>query len=38
MLPLTAPDIWKQLETPYGAPEEVPALIEEFNGVSGPLA
>lgn len=30
MLPLTAPDIWKQLETPYGAPEEIPALIEEL--------
>lgn len=30
MLPLTAPDIWEQLETPYGAPEEIPALIEEL--------
>jgi hypothetical protein len=30
MLPLTAPDTWKQLETPYGISEEIPALIEEL--------
>src|ERR1044072_4168619 len=33
MLPLTALDIWKKLETPYGTSEEIPALIEEL-GVS----